>query len=637
MTNLLAPDTPTLPQGPIFFAAPSALANNVVPSDPTLAALIGLGRQLHEGNGRLADLLDNKLPDAAKAFSGAIVAVNALAGIADAMDDSFQGASFPNFPDVPGKAKTLRQKADALATAVQNKTGGGVDVRKFVAQLDADIRQEETNLVNLLRSSMNIVQKFADSGLPDVDHFVELSALNFIMAESAALLARGSKAEEIDRIAQEVLEQHDQKQSVPAVSIAAANKFWDGFVAAAQTHGAAVGALPGPDSLSIALIKIWVANRMTQVALNATASSDLERTVLSMVMSAVKLPPADEQKLRGLLDDLVRAQKKVIDLAKDEVAARRAGADPATIEAKSQAREAAEVDCGFEAELTRVYVEGTFDPAKNPGIFNNVQRGKFIDGFCSVLSIIQLIAALREVRDPDVLTVHNAQVFADMASSGLLTFGAVVSTVGRMGANIKVNVVVLKVLLGHIADFVKSGMFSFFVAGAIILSGLLQMVTGKTTEQRVVGGVVTASGLAILIGTSLSGDMVAVGAAFTGFGAALSALLAIYSLWGVLSEATKTPTEVAIGGLLDGLEQTKVYTHQTAIEHLGLASDLKNVRDSLSDACWNIIPQSGGDRLLAVEAIIRRLMPLGISREDAASLVEDDLGARGRLSLRTFD
>jgi hypothetical protein len=95
----------------------------------------------------------------------------------------------------------------------------------------------------------------------------------------------------------------------------------------------------------------------------------------------------------------------------------------------------------------------------------------------------------------------------------------------------------------------------------------------------------------------------------------------------------KNETEKAIHSLVDSLEKNKVFTSKTAVKHLGLESQLEDVKHAVPGGCIQLLRNPHGDPTRA--ALIATMQSLGFNSADATSLVEsaDDEAMRLNPSL----
>jgi hypothetical protein len=612
---------PTLgsPPGPSLFAAPSTLGSNYVrPTPPTLVPLNAYAEKVQIATRWLKSLLDNDVPMVSRDLAGALAAIRAVVGVADAMDETL--AFRPQLDSsIVAKCRAFKDKTHALLKSGLDKAGPQMDPRKLIPELDTKVRSAAGELVNLLRDPGHIqdVKVFLeDTSIAASYRYVELWHLETLLSFAVDLLARTDKGDEIDRIAQEIFLQRDQDSSVPAILVKEGKTLWDAFVAATIATTGAVGNLPAPDSLSIALLKCYAAYRLPKAALNQGTARSLEGDVFSMIVDAVKLNDAQKQELRNRVEELKSAQRDVIRAAKAEAeTAERLPTHEARIARKTRQRERAEEQCKQKAESVRDFYKDTYGP-KNEELFGDFQRGPFMDSFISVLTIIQFYAAFQELNDPDVSTL---QKFADITASGLLSLGAVVSTVGRMVPQIDMGIAKLNLAaLGKLAESFARPIAAY--AGVVaIVTGVAQFLTGldeHDPEKMVVGGMTAASGIFITLGAVLGG------AALTGIGVGIGVLVAGYLAFRALSEALKNDTEKGIDSILEALEKKETWGDKTVIQYLGLEAQLEAVRDGLDGwSCFELLPNPKGSPTR--DELRQRMKKLGFDEERANAMIED--------------
>jgi hypothetical protein len=579
--------------------------------------LIAYAEKVANATNWLKSLLDNDVPQASRDLAGALAAIRAVVGVADAMDETLKFRP-ELLSSIVAKCHAFKDKAHALLKSGLDKAGPQMDPRKLIPELDSKVRAAAGELVNLLRDPANIhaIKVFLeDTSIPASYRYVELWYLETLLSFGVDLLARTDKGDEIDRIAREIFQQRDQDGSVPAILIKEGKTLWDAFVAATIAGTGTVGNLPAPDSLSIALLKCYAAYRLPRAALNQATARSLEGEILSMIVDAVKLNDAQKQELQSRLDELKSAQRDVIRAAKAEAeTAERLPNHQARIARKTRQRVHAEEQCQEKAVSVRDFYKDTYGP-KNEELFGEFQRGPFMDSFISVLNIIQFYAAFQELNDPDVSTL---QKFGDITASGLLSLGAVVSTVGRMVPQIDIGIAKLNLAaLGKLAESLARPIAAY--AGVIaVVSGVAQFLTGldeHDPEKMVVGGMTTASGVFITLGAVLGG------AALTGIGVGIGVLVAGYLAFRALSEALKHDTEKSIDSILESLEKKKTWGDKTVIQHLGLEAQLKAVRDGVDGACVDLLPNPHGSPTR--DELRQRMKKLGFDEDRANAMVED--------------
>lgn len=607
---------PTL--GPQLFAAPSAGgANNFAPAPITLIPLIAYANKLANATMALKSLVDDVLPKVTVEITGALAAIRAATGVADAMDDTLPFR--PQLaPDIVAKCHDLKAKSHSLLTAAMNKVGADADPRKLIPELDGRVRDAIRDVVDLLRDPAHVtdIKAFAeDDSIPVQARYMEIWYLGTLQGFAVDTLARTDKSDEVDRIANEVLLQGDAQQSAPAITIAKGKTLWDAFVAATQTATGTVGNLPAPDSLSIALVKCYGAFRLPKAALSQATAGSLEGEIFDLLTNAVKLTSEQKTELRGRLDELKSAQRDVIKAAKAEAeTAQRLPDHQARIDRKTRQRQAAEENCRQKAQHAGEFYEDTYGP-KNEELYGDLQRGPVIDSFVSVLAIIQFYAAFKELDDPDV---PGLQKFADFTASGIISIGAVVSTVGRLLPKIDIGIAKCNLAaLGKLAESLGTKIAVY--AGAMaILSGGVTFYIGwvqHDPEKMVIGGLTVGSGAAIVAGALLAS------AVLTGIGVGIGVLLAAYCAFEALSDAMKNATEKAIDSILDSLKQRLSYRGKTVIQYLGLEAQLAAVKDALDGwSCFELRPNPAGSPTR--QELTARIKGLGFKDDFAAKMVE---------------
>jgi hypothetical protein len=604
--------------GPQLFAAPSASdPNSVAPMPETLLPLVAYANKLGAAIMAVKSLVEDVVPHVSRDLTGALAAIRALVGAADAMDETLQFRP-QLLGSIVAKCHAFRDKSHALLKAALDKAGPEMNPRALIPDLDRRVREATGELVNLLRDPANIsaVRTFAeDSSVREQIRFAEIWYLGTLQSFAVDVLARTDRSDEIDRMAQEVLNQHDESGSVPAITVKEGRALWEAFVAATATVTGMAGNLPAPDSLSIALLKCYAAYRLPSAALSHASASNLEGELFSMIVDAVKLTDPQKQELRSRMDQLGSAQREVILAAKAESdTAQRLPGHEARIARKTRQREQAEETCRGKAEVAREFYKDAYGK-RNEEIFGEFQRGPFMDSFVSVLAIIQFCAAFQELDDP---RFSSLQKFADITASGLISLGAVVSTVGRL---LPIDIGIAKFNLGVLGKLAESMATKIAVyAGAMaVVSGAAQVYSGwvdHDPETVIVGGMTIASGTAIMIG-AIWGI-----AAATGVGVGIGVLLAGYMGFKALADALKSDTEKAIDSILESLEKKTIYGDRTVVSYLGVEAQLKAVRDALDGwDCFLLLPNPHGSPTR--EDLIHRMRNLGFDEKLAPAMVED--------------
>ncbi len=604
--------------GPQLFAAPSSAgANNFVPPPATLIPVIAYATRLADRTQRLKSLLDDDLPKVSRDISGALAAMRALAGVADAMDDTLKFRPALD-PSIVTKCHTLKSKADDLLASALNKVGADANPRKLIPELDGRVRSAVSDVVDLLRDPAHVadIKAFAeDTSVPVRARYPEIWFLGTLQAIAVELLARTDKSDEVDRIADEVMNQGDGSGSAPAITIKEGKTLWDAFVQATLVTTNTVGNLPAPDTLSIALIKCYGAYRLPSAALHSQKAGSLESDMLDMLTRALELTDAQKADLKGRLDELKAAQSDVIRAAKAEAdTAARVPGHEARIARKTRARVAAEERCRQKAEAARDFYKDVYKADEE--VYGVFQRGPFIDSFVSVLAIIQFCAAFKELDDPEVPMV---QKFADVAGSGVLALGAVVSTVGRLIPQIDIGIAKFNLAaLGQIAEGMAVGIAKFAGVMAVV-SGVVNIYIGgwvtHDPKTVVIGAVTVASGACIVAGAVLAS------AAFTGVGIGIGVLLAGYCAFDALIDAMKNDTEKGIEAIVASLKDRLSFRDKTVIQLLGLDDALKAVEDALDGFdCFQLRPSPSGAPTR--EDLRRRMTDLGFKSDLADGMVE---------------
>ncbi len=610
-----------------FFVGPSGVAsNNVTTYPPSLDKLARYATDLAQATQHLKDLVDDTVPYVGRNLAGAVAAIRAMVGLADAMDETT--AFRPQLDrSIAAKCHAFKDKAHALLKAALDKAGPeGMNPAKVIPPLEQRVKDATQKVVDLLRAPEHVqcVRDFANDTSMDVGvRFPEVWYLAVLQSFCAELLARTDRADQVVRMAQEVFEQRDESQSVPAITIKEFKTLWDAFVQATAVATGTVGNLPAPDSLSMCLLKVYGGLRLPKAATRQASASSLEADVFSYIVDALKLTDAQKQTLRGKLDELKDAQRDVIRAAKAEAeTAQRLPGHAARIGRKTRQRVRAEEACKEKAEAASEFFKDTYGP-ENEKLYAEFQRGPLMDSFVTVLAIVQFCAAFQELSDPDVSGVQKA---ADVLTSGLLSLGAVVSTVGRMFPQIDVGIAKLNLAaLGKFAESVTTKVAAFAGIMAVV-SGAWQVYLGyieHDPEKMVLGAMTTVSGLAIVVGAYLTGALgaAAAGAAVTGVGVALGLLIAAYLGVKWLLDALKSATEKAIESILESLEKKEIYDGKAAVEWLGLQGPLKDARDALSG--WSpylLMPNPNGAPTR--EDLTKRMHGLGFKGEDAEAMVE---------------
>ncbi len=626
---------PSIPHlGPTLFVAPSNVGpNNAAPFYQTLVPLLSFAQDLGQAIMRLQDVLNGDVVAATKDLAGAVSAARAIDGIAQALEDNL--AQRPQLAQsVVAKCHALRGKADALLSATTKAAGPDLDPRKVVPGLDAAVKDAATKLVNLLHDStrMGQIKTFAeDESVPKPVRAMEMIALGTFQSYAIELLARTDRIAEITQMAEDIFLHHDVDSTVPALTIQEGKTLWDAFVQATLVVTGSVGNLPAPDSLSLALLKCYGAFRLPEAALKASVAKGLEGDMFAFITDAVKLSDGQKSELRDLMDDLHKAQKEVIRSAKAErdTAERLPGHD-ARIARKSRQRLRAEETCEQKATAAKDFMRETYGP-KNEELYMEFQRGPFVDSFISVLCIVQFYAALGELDDPKV---SDAQKLADISTSGLLSLGAVVATIGKLVPRVDLGIAKLNLAaLGKIAEGMASKIAVFAGAMAIV-SGSVQCYIGWVEgdpKAMVIGGLTAVSGACIVVGAIASGALgssaaaligVAAGAVFTGIGVAIGVLLAAYAVFDFLSDALKSSTEKAIDGLLDGLKSKTTYNGQKVVAVLGIAGAIEEVHGALSG--WSpflLLPAAKGSP--THDELVERMNLLGFKPESSKEMIDE--------------
>lgn len=611
----------TAPDLPTMFAAPSGLSpNNVAPMGPAEAALYARGREISKGTAVLKFVLEAS-DRAASRFSGALCAVKAIAGVAEAMGNTvrFNGAGPLMYnTELEQRALKLAGKADALRDAFQKKVGADMHPRKYVPSLDRDLHGTAQSLWNLVKddSTLKIVQDFVDDASIDTARkYLGLWAWGNVLSMAVDLLARTELHDEVLALAKMVHEQHDEQNTPAGLSIGEAKSRWPAYVALMLGTTTAVGNLPGgTDSLSIALLKIYAAHRLPEAAVDKTVAESIEREIFDMLVGAVQLNDEQKTELRARMDALEDAQAEVVKRSKALADTLRKHPDrDGTIAERRQARLQAQKECQAKAEHVSKFYEEAYGP-ENQEMFGGLQRGGFTDGFVTVLTLVQLVAAFKELDDPDVSTF---QKISDVSVGSILSLGAVVSTVNRLIKNLDLGIVKSEVAAADRMFQAMGTTFAIFAGIMSIVTGGAQVITGlleHNTEKVVVGGFTATSGALIVYGTMASSALA------TGVGVGIAVLLAIYAAWSAYEEATKLETQLVIEGMVSSLEQTTVYDAKTALQHLGIDDKLADVKSAIPDACAPLTPNPSGSPTR--EGLLWSMTSLGFDLKVATEMLD---------------
>jgi hypothetical protein len=349
-----------------------------------------------------------------------------------------------------------------------------------------------------------------------------------------------------------------------------------------------VGALPGPDSASISLIKVVLHWKIVAGAGSASRLGTMLERAVRWLTRAARFTPTEAASFEAVVQRASRFRSTDY--------------------------------------LVRVDSDAAFSQAGRK-LSDQFQQGPRLSAALAVLNLIQLGAAIKSLGDPDTPV---GQAVTNVASTGLAASTGLVTAANRLdqafligGRDVPVGRV--RNLLRALGSMIEDHATAISTATAVlsIVGGVYTIVSATSGDEVdwwnvTVGGLQVASGIAIAAGVLLGVP----GA--QPVGVVLGLVAGVMSLGPTLRDAVRTPPERAMNKLIEGLKALRsTWDNARLVDSMQLRGLVDALERAHGGTTYGTIDT--GLNVDAYQGYRRRLHSLGIPDADAREMITTDL------------